>query len=244
MNRNALKNILFLDVETVSGKSKFEELPERIKDHWKSKAKIITSNKELTEDECIVCYHDKSAIYAEFNKIVCISVAYLDFGKNEVVLKIKSFADHDEKELLKDFRKLISKHYNDPDKYYLCGHNIKEFDCPIICRRMLVNGIEHPKLLKLSRKKPWQLKHLLDTLEMWKFGDYKSYISLDLLAALMEIPSPKEDINGSMVSNVYWKENDLDRIVNYCQQDVVTTAQVFLKLILKESFDRVKYVTQ
>lgn len=243
MNKNALKNILFLDVETVSGESIFLDLPERIKDHWRSKAKIITSNKNLTEEETIECYHNKSAIYAEFNKIVCISVGYLDFSKNGVQLKVKSFAGHNEKSLLVDFKNLIAKHYNDPDINYLCGHNIREFDCPVICRRMLVNGIEHPKLLKLSRKKPWQLGHLLDTLEMWKFGDYKSYISLDLLAALMDVPSPKEDLNGSMVSAVYWQKKDLDRIKKYCQEDVVTTAKVFLKLILEDAFDKVNYVS-
>ena len=243
MRKNALKNVLFLDVETVSGKANFDDLSDRMKDHWMKKARIITSNKELKERECAECYDSKSAIFAEFNKIICISVGYLDYGKEQTVLKVKSFAGHDERALLLDFQKLLNKHYRDSDKYYLCGHNIKEFDCPVICRRMLVHQIEHPKLLKLSRRKPWELRHLLDTLEMWKFGDYKSYISLDLLAALLEISSPKEDIDGSMVSQVYWEENDLERIKNYCQEDVVTTASVFLKLILVDSFDRVKYVS-
>lgn len=242
MKKDALKKILFLDIETVSGAPSFGDLSTRLKQHWRSKAMSILSDKELSEKECIQCYEQKSAIYAEFNKIICISVGYLDFGKDELVLKVKSFAGHDEKELLLDFKKLLNKHYSDLDKNYLCGHNIKEFDCPVICRRMLVNGIEHPKLLKLSRKKPWQLSHLLDTLDMWKFGDYKSYISLDLLAALMDLPSPKEDINGSMVSHVYWNEQDLKRVVDYCQEDVVTTASVFLKLISKDSFHTVKYV--
>lgn len=242
MRKNALKNVLFLDVETVCGKAKFHDLSDRLKDHWRKKAKIITSNKDLTEEECIQCYYRKSAIYAEFNKIICISVGYLDYGEEQTVLKVKSFAGQDERDLLLNFAKLLNKHYADPDNHYLCGHNIKEFDCPVICRRMLINQIDHPKMLKLSRRKPWQLKHLLDTLEMWKFGDYKNYISLDLLAALLDIPSPKQDIDGSMVSTVYWEDNDLERIKNYCQDDVVTTANVFLKLIFKDSFDSVKYV--
>ena len=243
MRKNALKNILFLDVETVSGKSKFEDLSDRMKQHWISKCKRITSNKEPTLDESKSYYKERSAIYAEFNKIICISVGYLDFEKDKSTLKIKSFSEDNEKELLLGFKKLLAKHYNDPDKHYLCGHNLKEFDCPVICRRMIINGITHPKLLRLSRRKPWQLEHLLDTLEMWKFGDYKSYISLDLMATLMEVPSPKDNMNGSIVSQVYWEENDLDRIKDYCQQDVATTAKVFMKLIVENPFDSIKYVS-
>lgn len=234
MKKNAIKNVLFLDVETVSGKNNFDDLSDRMKDHWKSKARRISSNNLLTQEECISSYQEKSAIYAEFNKIICISVGYLDFKKDQVTLKVKSFAGDDERLLLLNFKKLLNRHYNDLKKNYLCGHNIKEFDCPVICRRMVVNGIEHPKLLRLSRKKPWELNHLLDTLEMWKFGDYKSYISLDLLATLLGIPSSKMDIKGSQVSQVYWRDNDIQRIMKYCERDVVTTAKVFLKLIRED----------
>ena len=242
MRKESIENILFFDVETATAVPHFNNLSNRLKILWTKKAKSITRNNNLTEVECSQCYDDKAAIYAEFNKIICISVGYLDLSDEARVLKVKSFVNHNEKELLQEFKSLLNKHYNNTDKNFLCGHNIKEFDCPVICRRMLIHGIEHPKLLKLSRKKPWHLLHLLDTLDMWKFGDYKSYISLDLLAAILEIPSPKEDIDGSMVSNVYWKDNDLNRIRIYCEEDVVTTAKVFLKLILEDTFDRVKYV--
>jgi len=243
MRTESLKKILFLDIETVSNSASYELLSDRMKELWNVKARSILKNQELTLKECIECYNDKSAIYAEFNRIICISVGYLDYRKDEVLLKVKSFFGDDEKEILLDFKSLLNKHYDNTEKDFLCGHNIKEFDCPVICRRMLVHQIEHPKLLKLSRKKPWHLMHLLDTLEMWKFGDYKNYISLDLLAAVMGVASPKDDINGSMVSSVYWKDNNLERIKDYCQKDVVTTANVFLRMILEKPFDRVKYVT-
>lgn len=243
MRKDALNNILFLDIETTSGVATYEDLPQRMQTHWDRKAKNILKEDTVTKSIISESYTERSAIYAEFNKIVCISVGYLDFKNYDTVLKVKSFFGHEEKEILYDFKKLLTKHYNNIDKYYLCGHNIKEFDCPVICRRMLVNGIEHPKLLRLSRKKPWQLEHLLDTLNMWKFGDYKSYISLDLLSAILEVPSSKDDTVGSLVSKIYWEENDLNRIVEYCQKDVVTTAKVFLKLVSVKPFDTVEFVT-
>lgn len=242
MRTEALNNILFLDVETVSGVPNYFDLSDRMQNLWNKKALNLSKQDELSQEDSIKWYEKKSAIYAEFNKIVCISVGYLSHDKDDLILKVKSFASDDEKEVLLDFKKLLDKHFNNVDKDFLCGHNIKEFDCPVICRRMLVHGIKHPDLLKLSRKKPWQLGYLLDTLDMWKFGDYKSYISLNLLAAIFDIPSPKEDMDGTMVSKVYWEENDLDRIQVYCQDDVVTTVSVFLKLILRNTFDKVKYV--
>ncbi len=238
-----LKNTLFLDVETASDKEKFSLLTQRMQLLWKKKARLLAKNADLSDDECIQMYNEKAAIYAEFNKIICISVGYLSYKSNKVTLKIKSYYGDDEKTILSSFSALLNKHYNNLEKYYLCGHNIKEFDCPVICRRMMIHDIELPKLLRLSRKKPWQVGHLVDTLEMWKFGDYKSYISLDLLSAILDIPSPKANLDGARVSNVYWKDGDIESIRAYCEQDVVTTVAVFLRLAQESKFDAVDYVS-
>ena len=243
MKKGMLKDMLFLDVETASGVQYYTDLPERMQLLWNKKAQRITRNLSLNQEECIQIYDEKAAIYAEFNKIICISVGYLSYDKDEIVLKVKSYFGDNEKELLKEFSSLLNKHYNNLEKYYLCGHNIKEFDCPVICRRMLIHDLELPKLLKLSRKKSWQVGHLFDTLEMWKFGDYKSYISLDLLSAVLNISSPKTNLEGSLVSKVYWEDHDIERIRLYCEQDVVTTVSVFLRLVQEKKFDYVNFVS-
>ena len=174
-------------------------------------------------------YQQKAGIFAEFAKIVCISVAYLSFAKNtSPVLRIKSFHG-EEKDILSNFHQMLDTHYNDPELHYLCGHNIKEFDIPFICRRTIINGLMLPQLLRISGKKPWQVAHLIDTMDMWRFGDYKNYTSLSLLSGALGIKSPKDDIDGSQVGNVYWKENDIERIVSYCEKDVATVAQVMMK---------------
>tara|TARA_B110000444_G_C18819278_1_gene586838 strand:+ start:18 stop:752 length:735 start_codon:yes stop_codon:yes gene_type:complete len=243
MKKGMFRDILFLDVETASGVRHYSDLPERLKLLWNKKAQTITKNLSLNREECIQVYDEKAAIYAEFNKIICISVGYLAYDEDEIVLKVKSYFGDNEKEILKEFSSLLNVHYNNLKKYYLCGHNIKEFDCPVICRRMLIHDLELPKLLNLSRKKSWQVRHLIDTLEMWKFGDYKSYVSLDLLSAVLNISSPKTNLVGSMVSKVYWEENDIERIKLYCEQDVVTTVSVFLRLVQERKFDYVNFVS-
>jgi len=224
-----LKRTLFLDIETVSSFKNFNELPENMADLWKYKTRQFFKDPQDDigpED----WYNSKAGIFAEFAKVVCISVGYFLFEGNEISkFKVKSFANDDEVIVLTDFMNLLKTYYNDPKTSFICGHNIKEFDIPFLCRRMVINGIEFPTLLDISGKKPWETAHLLDTMDMWRFGDYKNYTSLNLLSATLGIPSPKDDIDGSMVGHVYWQENDLERISLYCQKDVVTVAQVLLK---------------
>ena len=221
-------NILFLDIETVSQYETYVHLPAEWKEMWDIKAQFLLRNKETETAETI---YERAGIYAEFGKIICISCGCLQGNGDEKKLLIKSYCDDDEKKLLTEFADMLQKWSGDADKY-LCAHNGKEFDYPYICRRMVINGIEIPEALKIAGRKPWEVRHL-DTLEFWKFGDYKNYTSLKLLAKVLGISSPKDDIDGSQVNGVYWKEKDLDRIVNYCQKDVVTLTQVLLRFHCK-----------
>ena len=231
MKRIPSQKILFLDIETVSGNSTYDDLNDTFKSLWSKKAELLQKN--IEEKKTPEEMYESAGIYAEFGKIVCISVGYF---ARERELRIKSFYGDDEKELLLDFCNLLNRHYN-TSEHILCAHNGKEFDFPYIARRILINGIEIPRILNVAGKKPWEINHL-DTMELWKFGDYKSYASLNLLAAVFDIPTPKDDIDGSQVGKVYWKDNDLNRIAKYCQKDVLTVAQILLKYrnepILKE----------
>ena len=229
-----LYNILFLDIETVPGQPEFEHLSEEMQELWAVKARSILrrpAGEEIDFDELVETY-ERAGIYAEFGKIVCISVGFMTKqpGSTEPILRLKSFANHVEASVLDDFSDLLSKHFNNPDKFALCGHNIREFDIPYICRRLLINQLPLPRMVDIAGKKPWETKHLLDTLEMWKFGDIKNYTSLRLLTAVFDIPSPKDDMDGSDVAGVYWVERDLDRISTYCEKDVLATVQLFLRL--------------
>ncbi len=225
MAKYNLNQILFIDIETVSGKASYEELDERMQHLWGLKAKIIYRNQEPPEPK--ESYTEKAGIYAEFGKIVCISVGIFSVdAEGNRQLRMKSFASEDEAELLRDFTELLIKN---PKFRYFCGHNIKEFDIPYICRRMMVNSLPLPHILDISGKKPWELDYLLDTMLMWKFGDYKNYTSLSLLTAIFDIPSPKDDIDGSDVGRVFWEEKDLDRIAIYCEKDVIAVAQLLLR---------------
>ena len=217
-----LKDILFLDIETVPQYPKFDMLSEKEKQLWTKKASRLISETETAEE-----IYNRAGIYAEFGKIVCISTGFISETNGEKEFRLKSFFGDNEKELLNSFAEILNTHYN-KDKYYLCAHNGKEFDYPYIARRMLINGIKLPKILNISGLKPWEIKHL-DTMEMWKFGDYKSYTSLDLLTTIFNIPTPKDDIDGSMVHKVYYQEKDLPRIVTYCEKDVLAIAQLLLK---------------
>ncbi len=218
-NQVNYRNILFLDIETVPAYPEYKDVPESLQKLWDHKAERLKKSEHETSDQI----YSKAGIYAEFGKIICISVAF--FNNRE--LRIKSFYGEDEKIILEEFSELLNKHFNSR-KHLLCAHNGKEFDYPYISRRMLINGLKLPGILKLAGKKPWQVPHL-DTMELWKFGDYKHYTSLELLAEIFNIPNPKNDIRGSDISNVFWKEKDLERIVHYCEKDVVTIAQLFLK---------------
>jgi 3'-5' exonuclease len=220
-----LRDILFLDIETVASTDDYNSLDERLKVQWARKANFFKRNTEQTDESL---YHDRAGIHAEFGKIICISVGkFFDTESGELGLKTKVYAGHDEKALLMDFKTMIEK--MDSSTLRFCAHNGKEFDYPYLCRRMLILGIPLPAPLNLSGKKPWDVQHL-DTLELWKFGDVKHYTSLDLLATIFNIPSSKNNIDGSQVNFVYHKENGLDRISEYCRGDVVVLAQLFLRL--------------
>ena len=220
-----LSNILFLDIETVSRHPSFDQLPEEWKSLWKRKAEVLLRNKE---DETPESIYGRAGIYAEFGKIICISCGVLQGVAADRKIILKSFYGDDEKQLLQEFADMVNKWGMGPAKY-LCAHNGKEFDFPYLCRRMVVHTIAIPPLLHLTGKKPWEVNHL-DTMERWKFGDFKNYTSLNLLAFTLSVPTPKDDIDGSMVGETYWKEKDLIRIVTYCQKDVVTVAQVYLRM--------------
>lgn len=230
-----LQNILFLDIETVSQKATYLELDETFQGLWKHKSKsILKKYDEPVTDEEAANVYESAGIYAEFGKIMCISVGFLTPNADgQWTLRLKSFAGDDEKQVLTDFCQLLQKPFNDPMKHFMCGHNLKEFDIPYICRRMLINKMPLPKMLDISGKKPWETKHLIDTLEMWKFGDGKNYTSLKLLCAVFGFPSPKDDIDGSEVGRVYWQENDVNRIAVYCEKDVLAVVQLLLSYQLK-----------
>jgi len=216
------ENILFIDIETVSMLPSFSLLPEKLKYLWNKKAEKLKVADE-TADELF----SKAGIYAEFGKIICISCGFLKTSDKATYFRIKSFYGDSEKEILNGFNNLLDSSFNKSDNL-LCAHNGKEFDYPYISRRTLINGLKLPKILNIAGKKPWEISHL-DTMELWKFGDYKSYTSLDLLSTIFNIPTPKDDIDGSMVGEVYWKDKDIERIVTYCQKDVLTVAQLYLR---------------
>lgn len=232
LNNLDLTNVLFLDIETVSGFPAYSELNDDFKKLWHLKTKSILRRyeDEISEEEVARTYEERAAIFAEFGKIVCISVGILRRDKDgKLNVRLKSFADKDEKKLLADFAELLSNYYNNPTKHFLCGHNMREFDVPYMCRRYLLNQMHLPEILDVAGKKPWETKHILDTMELWKFGDYKNYTSLKLLAAAFGFPSPKDDIDGSEVGRVFWKEDDLPRIAKYCEKDVLAVVQLLLK---------------
>lgn len=220
-----IQNILFLDIETVSQFPTYDLVPEGWKYLWQKKADILLRGKEDDNAETI---YPRAGIYAEFGKIVCISCGFITGHGEEKKISLKSFYGDDEKKLLTEFNSMLNKWASDDSKY-LCAHNGKEFDFPYLCRRLIINELPIACGLNMQGKKPWEVKHL-DTMEMWKFGDYKNYTSLELMAHSLGVPTPKDDIDGSMVGEVYWKLKDIERIANYCQKDVVTVAQVFLKL--------------
>lgn len=224
--------VLFLDIETVSEQPSFDDLNEDFQELWHIKSRqLLKRSDDLEEEELAAYYGQKAAIYAEFGKIACISVGIVvrDPADKKLKVRLKSFVGEEESLILQDFSQLLEQHYNDPLKFYMCGHNIREFDIPYICRRMVVNQLPLPAMLDLAGKKPWETKHLIDTMELWKFGDSKSYTSLKLLAAVLGFPSPKDDIDGSDVGRVYWEDNDLDRLSLYCEKDVLATVQLLLR---------------
>ncbi len=228
-------NILFLDIETVGTTSSYEELDERWQALWKKKAAyFIKNDPDVSVEEY---YREKAAIYSEFGRVACISFGFLYGHEKDLQFKVKSFSGTDEQKVLTEFSELLQRHYTDLPRQKLCGHNIREFDIPYLCRRMMKYNMRLPDALNIYGKKPWEVKHLLDTMELWKFGDFKNYTSLDLLSAHLGIPTPKGDIDGSQVHKTFYDDDDLERIVAYCEKDVVTTARVYLRMIHQLDFD-------
>ncbi len=220
-----LQNILFLDIETVPQHPSFDLVPNDWKDLWVKKSEVLLRNRE---DETTESIYPRAGIYAEFGKIVCISCGFLQGSGESRKMVLKSFSGDNEKVLLHEFSEMLRK-WSSGEPKFLCAHNGREFDFPYLCRRLIINGLSIPAVLNMSGKKPWDVNHL-DTMELWKFGDFKNYTSLNLLAHSLGVPTPKDDIDGSMVWEVYWKERNLERIVVYCQKDVVTVAQILLRL--------------
>lgn len=220
------RNILFIDIETVACSPSYDSLSERLKTQWARKASYFRQrDNQLTDEEL---FHERAGIYAEFGKVIVIAIGKFSMNDaGERTLRTRSFANHDEGALLREFSGVLAK--MDQAQVRFCAHNGKEFDYPYLSRRLLVQGIPLPESLNLSGKKPWEIGHL-DTLEMWKFGDYKHYTSLDLLATLFDIPTSKGDMDGSKVNEVYYREQDLKKIAEYCTSDVVVVSQLFLRL--------------
>lgn len=225
MERLALDQILFLDIETVPQTYFYDDLDSETKTLFEGKNR----SKINEEKNGAMVYKELGGIQAEFGKIVCISVGMVKESTTGKTIRVKSFAHDDEYTLLSQFKRLLEDHYKSG---VLCGHNAKEFDFPYLCRRMIIHGISLPKILNITGKKPWEINHI-DTMELWKFGDYKAYTSLALLCHIFEIPTPKDDISGADVARVYYEDQDLARIAKYCEKDVVALIQVYLKLNLQ-----------
>ncbi|RZJ28158.1 MAG: 3'-5' exonuclease [Flavobacterium sp.] len=221
-----LQNILFLDIETVPCEENYNSLDGEWRELWEQKTQYQRRDEYSPED-----FYDRAGIWAEFGKIVCLSCGYFDVKGDLRTFRVTSFFG-DEIKILKDFSNLMANHFSGA-QHVLCGHNAKEFDLPFIARRMIINSITIPDKLNLFGKKPWEVPHL-DTLELWKFGDYKHFTSLKLLTKVLGIPSSKGDIDGSQVGHVFYVEKDIDRIVTYCEKDVIAVAQVFLRLRREE----------
>jgi DNA polymerase elongation subunit (family B) len=224
-----IKKILFLDIETVPLYPDFGSVPEEEQLYFTEKTAYQRKEEVSPED-----FYSRAGIWAEFGKIICISVGYFASSSAPRDFRLRSFYG-EEKGLLLEFKALLDTFFNTA-RHRMCGHNAKEFDFPFIARRMLIHQIQLPKMLLLFDKKPWEVPHI-DTMHLWRFGDFKHYTSLKLMAHVLQIPSPKEDIDGSQVADVYYKENDLERIVAYCERDVVTVAQLFLRLRIESLLD-------
>jgi len=231
------EDLLFIDIETVPNFQSFNLLSDSMQELWDKKSAYFRKDEQTAAEA-----YERAGIYAEFGRIICISVGIILQRNGKRFFRLKSFFNHDEKVVLTEFGKMLTAFAADNNKN-ICGHNIKEFDLPYICRRMLINGIRIPAILDIAGKKPWEVK-FVDTLELWKFGDFKNFTSLNLLTNIFNIPSPKDDIDGSQVAKVYYEEGNLDRIATYCEKDVLATAQLFLRfrgdeLIDNENIERV-----
>jgi 3'-5' exonuclease len=221
MQNIRIENLLFIDIETVPQQPDFTQLSTDWQSLWTEKVRWLVPGDTTAE----AFYPQRAGIMAEFAKVICVSMGYFRMEGSGPQLRIKSFYGDDEQQLLTDMLLALKELEAVNSKWSFTGHNIKEFDIPFLCRRLLANGIGIPAYLDFQNMKPWDT-NMVDTFQYWRFGDYKNYTSLKLLAATLGIPSPKDDIDGSMVADVYYKEHDLERIVNYCQKDVVTVANI------------------
>lgn len=220
----ALDQLLLLDIETTPGTEAFDHLPEDMQYLWQEKITKIAPESGNPQE----AYVDRAGIYAEFGRIVCISVGFFHLEKDRYQLRIKSFCGDDEAAILREFLETVNRFYTKHPQFRFSGHNIREFDIPFICRRSVIHQLSLPTALQLHGFKPWEVP-MLDTLQLWRFGDFKHYISLRLLTTILGIPTSKDDIDGSKVGQVYWQDKDLPRIVTYCQKDVVAVAQLLLR---------------
>ena len=227
-NRSDIENILFLDIETVSATHHYAELSERMQQLWDKKAGILNRRSSGEPEEPEDLWSQKAAIFAEFGKVMCISCGFLRFEGDQPVFRAKSWFGEDEAEVLSGFAEMLKDYQARKPGVTLCAHNGKEFDFPYMGRRYVINGLPIPSLLAVQGKKPWETR-FIDTMELWKFGDFKSWTSLDLLTAVLNVPTPKDDIDGSDVGRVFYEEKDYKRIADYCEKDVLATAQVMLR---------------
>lgn len=228
-----VEDVMFLDIETVPESSSYELLNPAMKNLWDKKSRQFRTPDQIAQD-----VYERAGIYSEFGKIICISVGLVR-EKNPFIFRLKSFFGKDEKLLLSEFSGMLSKFSRNHKESLLCAHNGKEFDFPYIARRMIINGLIIPEILDNAGKKPWEIK-LLDTMDLWKFGDYKNYTSLDLLTNVLGIPTPKDDIDGSMVAGIYYNEDNLQRIVQYCEKDVLAIGRVLLRFMNMPGIDEDK----
>ena len=223
-----LKHILFIDIETAPCAGRYDDLSENLQLQWVRKTNFWKKNPD-EETSPALLFSERAGIFSEFARVVCIGIGCLVESEGKWKMVLKALSDQDEKVLLNKFCAAISRFTEQFRDLQFCGHNIKEFDIPFLCRRMIIQGMQLPVCLQIHGKKPWEVTHL-DTLELWRFGDFKHFTSLALLAEVLGIPSPKDDLDGSMVGDVFWKDGDLERINRYCLQDVYTTARVYLRL--------------
>ncbi|CAG5077774.1 3'-5' exonuclease [Parvicella tangerina] len=220
LNNLDFSKIIFIDIETVPVIYHFSDLDDRGKELWDKKTRFLQDRDGLSPAQV----YEKAGIYSEFAKVACISIGILANKDGEEQIRLRSFAGTDEKQLLQEFADMVNSKFAHPS-YMLCAHNGKEFDFPFLSRRFLINGLMLPEMLNIAGKKPWEINHL-DTMELWKFGDYKNYTSLELLTYVFDIPTPKDDIDGSQVAAVFYEEQDIDRIITYCEKDVIATIQL------------------
>jgi 3'-5' exonuclease len=233
-----IEDVMFLDIETVPQQPSFEGLNPVMQNLWEKKSRQFRTAEQAAGD-----VYERAGIYSEFGKIICISVGLI-IEKNPFTFRLKSFYGKDEKALLSEFTGMLLKFCRTHKEAVLCAHKGKEFDFPYIARRMIINEMVIPEILDNAGKKPWEVK-LLDTMDLWKFGDYKNYASLDLLTTILGIPTPKDDIDGSMVAGIFYEEDDLNRIVYYCEKDVLAIARVLLRFMNLPQIpaDRIESVT-